>query len=210
MVTRRHGGLGVVQLLTLMFGFLLASVIIFAFGIWVGRDLAGHREQDDRPIVVRPAERPNKATGLPTVVAAPESTAQIAERRPTRPRYQPPSSTAIRSVPPTRGPLAARTATKRPTVAPTPSVKPRAEATVPSSATWTVQATATNDQVQALVVKHRLQSEGYDAFMAQSEMRGVTWYRVQVGKFTDRKQAEAIAEKLRRSGMSAAFVDRLR
>lgn len=209
MATRRHAGLGVVQLLTLMFGFLLASVIIFAFGIWVGRDLANHREQEDRPIVVKPVEAPDRVTGSPTVAAAARPTSHIADRRPTRPRVELPSATPVRTVTPTRAAMATRTATVRPTVVVVPTAKPRVEATA-SSAKWTVQATATNDQVQALVVKRTLQTKGYDAFMAQSEIGGTTWYRVQVGKFNDKKHADAMAEKLRREGMSAAFADRLR
>jgi cell division protein FtsN len=107
--------------------------------------------------------------------------------------------------------MATKTATARPTIAVVPTARPRVEATAASSATWTVQATATNDQIQALVVKRTLQTKGYDAFMAQSQIGRTTWYRVQVGKFNDKKQADAMAEKLRRrEGMSAAFADRLR
>jgi cell division protein FtsN len=207
MRTRGNGGWGVVQLLALMFGFLLASVIIFAFGIWVGRDLASHREQEDRPIVVRPAERPDQAIELPTVAAAAGPTLRTADRRPTRPRFEPASATPVGTPTPTRAARATSTAPRRPTLAANPTAKPRVEVT---AATWTVQAAATNEQVQALVVKRSLQNKGYDAFVAQSEIGGSTWYRVQVGRFNDKKQAEVMAEKLRREGMSAAFADRLR
>ncbi len=63
MAARKKTGLAVGQLLTLTFGFLLASVIIFVFGIWVGRDLSRERDRDDRPVVVRRVETPGRRAG---------------------------------------------------------------------------------------------------------------------------------------------------
>ncbi len=55
-----------------------------------------------------------------------------------------------------------------------------------------------------------LRSKGYDAFTVKTQIGGTTWYRIQVGKFKDKKEAEKLVARLRRDGMEAAYVDRLR
>ncbi len=227
MAARRNAGRSVGQLLTLTFGFLLASVMIFVFGIWVGRDLGRDRQRDDRPIVVKKVDRPGATASSPTAVntAVAASDAGKIDPRPTRPRLVPPSrtatsavkaiKTATRTVKPTRAPAATRASTRRPPSTSTPRRKPttvakQVRATPEPKVTWTVQVTATNDQVQALIAARGLRAKGYEAFTVQAEVGGATWYRVQVGKYANKKKAEKTASRLRREGNEAAFVERLR
>jgi len=114
--------------------------------------------------------------------------------------------------------VAVSSPTPRPTVpAPTPAT-PRREAPTPvhtagadtAAARWTIQVTATNDQVQALIQARRLRTQGFDAYTVQTEIGGTTWYRVQAGKYTQRSKAQADAQKLRAKGFEAAFVSELR
>ncbi len=229
MAARKSTAAGIGQVITLILAFLLASVMIFVFGISVGRDLAEQKQRRERPVVrkkVEPAAAADATAEEPTrrpVVEAPVAP------RPTRPRLIRPTSTRAaaptavhtplrRSSPTrTRTPKPTRTATVRrrrptdtvPAAAPAPTAR-RADARPQSNALWSVQATATNDQVQALVLARGLREKGYEAFTAQANVAGVTWYRVQVGKFSSREEADAMAAKLRREGMEAAFVERLR
>ncbi len=216
MAARRNAGLTIGQSLTLAFGFTLGSVIIFVFGIWVGRDLAQQRQRQERPVVFKPVDTPVAAAEVPGQTAAPvvgvRSGEGEPEERPTRPR--------LAEATPVETPLAVvtRTATSRipPTTTPAPMrpptivAQPRDPAAPASGAIWTVQATATNDQVQAIVLARGLKAKGYDAFTVQTDVAGVKWYRIQVGKFNEQKEAEAAARKLRQDGLEAAFVDRLR
>lgn len=221
MAARRKAGLSIGQSLTLAFGFLLGSVIIFAFGIWVGRDLAQQRQRQERPVVFKPIDKTAVPTGAAAKADAPSSTPEVVvgvqtgdaqpDERPTRPRLaaftpevppmSPPTPTATRRLPPTATPALPIS---------TVVAQPRQPVAPPGGAVWTVQATATNDQVQAVVTARGLRAKGFDAYTVQADVGGVPWYRIQVGKFADKQEADRIAARLRREGLEAAFVDRLR
>src|SRR6185295_15325530 len=70
MAERRSPGLTFGQLITLTFGFLLASVVIFVFGLWVGRDLADQQAAKQREVahvpVAPPGPEPTRLAALPT------------------------------------------------------------------------------------------------------------------------------------------------
>lgn len=209
MAARKNAGLTVGQSLTLAFGFLLGSVIIFAFGVWVGRDLAQQRQRQERPVVFQPVDKPPAAptSSQATPVVGVQPSGDDPEERPTRPRLTPeptpsiPVSTPTQRIPATNTPSQPR---------PTMVMQPRQPTGPLSGAVWTVQVTATNDQVQALVTARGLRAKGYDAFTVQADIGGAKWYRIQVGKFGDQQEAEQTAAKLRKDGLEAAFVDRLR
>ncbi len=208
MAARGKAGMTVGQVLTLMFGFLLASVLIFVFGMWVGRDLATQRQQRERPVVrntvaTAAPSPPRDQVPLPTKTRV--SSVPTSAMRPTRPRESVPTATRRPTSTPTQ-----RRSSPTPRAMTKPTLGERAPSAAAGTEVWTVQATATNQQVEALVVKRGLRDKGFDAFLSQKTVAGVTWYRIQVGRFSDKKKAEATAAKLRRQGMEAAFVDRLR
>ena len=214
-MARRNTGLTIGQSLTLIFGFVLGSVMIFALGIWVGREFSRQGREDERPVVVRPvATLPVRPVAGAAATPPPtgDRTPGQADERPTRPRLVPPTPTATstQTVAPTRTSTRRQQPTRTmPREVQTP-VQTRRIATEASGGMWTVQAATTNDQVQALVAARRLRSKGYDAFTAQTDIGGVIWYRIQVGKFADKKEAEEMAARLRKEGMVAAFPDRIR
>jgi hypothetical protein len=199
MAERRGSGLSFGQLITLTFGFLLASVVIFVFGLWVGRDLAEQQALHQR----EPARVPLAA--LPPTVA-PVGAGLAAAPAPTFP----PQRAAL----PTAVPIAATATAIRLLPTPTPTIALRATATrtrvAASSPTagggmWTVQAYATNDTVRAVMVARTLRAKGYDASTATKQIGGVTWYTVRVGRFRDRVTAKAMETKLREEeGLEAA------
>lgn len=198
-------GLSVGQLLTLTVGFLAASVVIFFFGLWVGRDLATQKLRRDIEIIRIPVMSPtSEPTSAIQVFATP--TVRLAP-------VMPPTRTAIRFV-----------ATPSATVPPA-TVRPASEATAAPAKTepaptatstsessvevWSVQASATRDGVQAAVLKRSLRSKGYDAYITEATIAGVKWYRVQVGKYSDRASAKSVEARLRRDeGLEAAFATR--
>ncbi len=184
MAERRGSGLSFGQLITLTFGFLLASVVIFVFGLWVGRDLAEQQTLRERQAMRVPLGPPPTAP-------------------PPAPTYPPrPPTSAAR--PTTVQPAAAPTAPPRPT-----ATSPRLAAATPTaaSAAWTVQAYATNDTMRAIMLARTLRGKGYDAETATRQIGGATWYTVRVGRFRDRAAAKAMEERLRREeGLEAASV----
>ncbi len=207
------------QVVTLMFGFLLASVMIFVFGLWVGRDLS-ERKQAAPQRFVRKSVRPGIPAMDRTLGPLPTRTARFVLPppidRPTRPGLPMPTPSRTRTQEPAktatsrRRRTATRAAAPRRPAAPTAAPRrPAAKATA-ASVVWTVQVTATNDQIQALVLAQGLRSKGFEAFTSRTEVAGTAWYRIQVGRFTDKKTAERTVAKLRQQGMEAAFVERMR
>ncbi|MGD9762953.1 MAG: SPOR domain-containing protein [Candidatus Binatia bacterium] len=196
MAERRGTGLTFGQLITLTFGFLLASVVIFVFGLWVGRDLSEQRAIRQRQAARVPLGVP--PTALPQAVGVnrpPVTSHQVPAVAPP----VPPTATAV---------VAARIATATRPAAPTHTRARPATATPAAAAgAWTVQAYATNDTVRAIMLARTLRAKGYDASTATKAIGGVTWYTVRVGRFRDRTAAKAMETKLRQDeGLEAASV----
>jgi cell division septation protein DedD len=186
MAERRGAGLTFGQLITLTFGFLLASVVIFVFGLWVGRDLAEQRGRRGSEAARVPiGAPPEPLAAAPAVPVAPPTVAVLATAVPTA------------------------TTVRRPATAVPPAATPtrRAASPTPAGANWTVQAYATNDTMRAIMLARTLRSKGYDATPVTKQIGSVTWYTVRVGRFRDRAAAKALENKLRsEEGLEAASV----
>src|SRR5512139_3262447 len=102
-------GLSIGQLLTLTLGFLVASVLIFALGWWVGFDAAQQRVQRER--------RPLRLA-VPPEVAATSAPAAVSPTPTVTPRAVggtvTSTATRVPSSTPTRPPAVTRTLTPRP------------------------------------------------------------------------------------------------
>jgi cell division septation protein DedD len=72
---------------------------------------------------------------------------------------------------------------------------------------WTVQVKASPDRATAGVWLDRLTDKGYEAFIVDADIRGRTWYRVRVGNFATRQEAEKVRQTLEaEEGFSDAFL----
>lgn len=83
---------------------------------------------------------------------------------------------------------------------------------VASSATgkYTVQVAAYPDEGEAQKVTADLKSKGFSAFYVNAKVKNKTWYRVSVGLFTTKKEADAYKKDLlARSKVSAAMVQKI-
>ena len=189
-------GLTIGQIFTLSFGFILASVLIFALGWWVGYDAAQQRRERDRQPVrvpVVPPQMPALAATVAPPAAAGPPTATMT-RKPAVPTPSHTPEISIRTVPPTRPPTRAATAS-------TPSTEQRA------GAGWSVQVKATTEALEAVMFARQLRQKGYDAYTVQAPIGNVTWYRVRVGRFADRASARATEQRLReQEKIEAAYV----
>jgi DedD protein len=73
--------------------------------------------------------------------------------------------------------------------------------------TWTVQVKASPDRSSADVWAAMLKTKGYDAFIVAADIKGKTWYRVRVGPFDSRHEAETMRKILdSQEGFSDAFL----
>lgn len=72
---------------------------------------------------------------------------------------------------------------------------------------WTVQAVATTSKVIAVDWLDKLKAKNYSAFVAKAEINGQTWYRVRVGHFQIKAEAESLRATLQtEEGFHDAFI----
>ncbi len=226
-IRRSQSGLTSLQVVLLFLLFAGASVLIFLFGMWVGRDTAERRllreERVVRAPIVRSTPSPARAEERPEEVvdrAFYERLRQKAAERLVQaaPSVNPepsvgvvPAATPTRAVSPggmtflpTYTPILVRP-TPRPTNTPrpraTPTMQPRLRGEAGDAwadAGWTVQVTATTDVTEARALVQRLRARGYDAYLVQAPSReGATWYRVRVGRFASREEARQWEARLK-------------
>jgi cell division septation protein DedD len=209
-----QAGLGIGQLFVIVFGFLITSMLIFLFGIWVGSDLEKRRlEGEERvvraPVPIQPTAK-EESKGADVDLSFYQKLKEKAEQRLQETAAVSPTVTKVVQLPtPTRPP--ARMAEK-PTVAPAPPTRAKAVEAPPArdewaDAGWTVQVIATTDSQQATDLARTLKSRGYEAYTVQAPVRGQTWYRVRVGRFTSREKAKELETRLKTNeGMENAYV----
>ena len=62
---------------------------------------------------------------------------------------------------------------------------------------WYVQVNAFPDEQSGKVWVDRLKNKGYNAYLTEARNKGKLWYRVRVGQFSSREEAERIADILK-------------
>jgi len=217
---RRMGsaGLGFGQLFVLIFGFLIASVLIFLFGMWVGRDITERRlAQEERvvrlPVPVQPTakeEEKSQEVDLSFYQSLKEKAYQRLQETAA-------ATTATRAhlvqattptAPPRRLAEKPKAAATPPALAKTKRPEPPRAGAEWADAGWTVQVNATTNPQQATELARNLRAKGYDAYTVQAPMRGQTWYRVRVGRFSnqDRDKARELEARLKNDGIDNAYV----
>ena len=68
-----------------------------------------------------------------------------------------------------------------------------------------ISAAPAKDIADALV--QRLKADGYDGYVVQAEVKGQTYYRVRVGRFDAREEAESVRQSLaRQEGYRDAYL----
>jgi cell division septation protein DedD len=87
---------------------------------------------------------------------------------------------------------------KRPAPAATDATKsaPAAADGVAHPGVWVVQLVALKDHSAASAIVHRLVAKGYPAFVVSPPRGTPSIYRVQVGRYDDRREAEQVARRL--------------
>jgi cell division septation protein DedD len=199
------------QVVLVTFGFLIGSFLVFIFGMWVGKDIAERRLAQEERVFRAPIVRPTPAAvaGLePGSAVAPAARTPATPARVFQLPLEPTQTPVAGVLPPTV------TATLNLVVLPRTPARPRAVATPDGSsadewadAGWTVQVTATTDAANAEAIASRLRSRGFDAYTLKAPNRGQLWYRVRVGRFATRAEAQEAETKLKTvENLTGAFV----
>jgi len=164
-----------------------------------------------------PAASPSSKLGLtyPTRLEEPEP---VAEDVPAGlPAHEPFATTAVAKGPPP--PPAPKASAKTPpsksaapavatTVSSTAKDTKDAPDAVPAGAGYVVQVAAVRQRSEADTIRERLARKGYPAFIATAGTTGVPTYRVRVGKYPSRREADTVAAKLEREEQFKPWVTR--
>ncbi len=88
---------------------------------------------------------------------------------------------------------------------PEPPPRPKSEAKPEGQ--WAVQVRASQIQSDSLGLAKKLKAKGYDAQVVEGQIQGRTWYRVHVGHFVTKQEAQALLNTLKsKEGLSGAFL----
>jgi cell division septation protein DedD len=75
--------------------------------------------------------------------------------------------------------------------------------------TWYVQVNAFPDERSGQIWVDRLKNKGYKAYLTEGHNQGKLWYRVRVGRYSSREEAEKAAEILKtKENLTRAFATR--
>jgi cell division septation protein DedD len=207
------------QLVFLFMATTVVSVVIFLCGVLVGRGVRSEPLSADGaapPISTGGPSASTNPSAPPPPIAdgdAPANkglgyTERLASDKPVEEKLKEPPAVNSRAAAPaaqtTPPPVAEPVVAKKeaPPVAPAltnPAVPAAADTARPKAGVWAVQVVALTDHAAASAVVRRLSSKGYNAFLVQPQSgAAVQNYKVQVGRFEDRSEAEVVAGRLKK------------
>ncbi len=84
-----------------------------------------------------------------------------------------------------------------------------AESAAPQEGGWAVQVGGFSERANAVAVRDRLRSKGYDVYVAEAEADGNAIFRVRVGPVASRERADSLAKELSgKEGLPVLVVSR--
>jgi cell division septation protein DedD len=217
------------QMVLLGAAFTVASVIIFFLGIFIGKGIEERRlVRKEEPVVkipVKPGVQESSAGSTPTArdeitfndpLPSPVRTTEAAlEEKPKEARRIEAVNVAEvkeKNPTPTSTVVPVRTAEKKAektglTQVTAKKVGRTSGDSQESGKNWRAQVNAYPDERSAKLIADRLKSKGYNAYVSEGQNQGKTWYRVSVGRYTSRDEADKTLEALRnKENFSKAFV----
>jgi cell division septation protein DedD len=215
------------QMVLLGGAFTVVSVIIFFLGIFVGKGIEERkRTKQEEPLVKIPVKPSPKETGsapasqpkdeisfnegLSKPVGALAATDEKSkEAAPAEKVTQPePKEAKFPAKTPPPAPVA-----KKVEKSPPPAEPPKNSETTETAAerdqskVWRAQVNAYPDERSAKLIVDRLKNKGFNAYVTEAQNKGKTWFRVSVGKYGTREEADKIVEVLKsKENFTKAFV----
>lgn len=199
------------QLVFLFMVAIVVSSVIFLCGVLVGRGVRNGRTVDartleDTPTAIAPSAAPIAAAPIesdPRTAAPPSAVSDLvaidrvetAPPPPPRPSEAPPPEVKPSPAPPP--PAAATAAASKP---PAPAVASGSSRTAAASSPGghVVQVAALNSRGDADARVKKLAAKGYTAFVETPSPSTPNVYRVRVGPFTTKQEAQAVADRLQK------------
>lgn len=211
------------QVLMVFVVLLVCVVVAFISGVWVGRGsdselpatevaevaTAESQEEDGAPEIgelnffaEKPEEDRDRGTPAQATESSSSGTTLLQD-------VSGDGDTAESTVEPP--PARREEETSRPDAAPEPveAGPTRADgAAAGAQGEHVIQVFSSTDQQQAKQLIQTLTSGGYPAFLSPVDVRGQTMYRVRIGPYVDPKEAESVAERVRKSYRLDTWVTR--
>lgn len=213
------------QLVFLFMATTVVSVVIFLLGVWVGRGVPAQQRLDafSDPAALASAERAAEPTPVADAdvytaepPAPPAEADDLSYTRRLESEARPETLAPLRTQPaPAAAPPAAAAPAREPQPRPAAAAQEPPQATASSApaagsaqpGTWVVQVHALRDRNVASGIVQRLSDKGYPAFLvASGPPSGI--YRVQVGRFKERADAERVLERLSKEEQYKPWITR--
>jgi len=202
------------QMFMLGAAFTLAAVIIFFLGMFVGAEIEARKiAKKEEPLVKIPLKVGKETAGNPAQAkeeisfnAAPSesggASAPAEEKSKAPGRAEKPAAGNAREVkaPARSETVAARTQQTAELKAPAPEAsktQENGETVKEQNRIWRAQVNAYPDERSAKQIVDRLKNKGYNAYVTEVQNKGKTWFRVSVGKYGSREEAEKTVEILK-------------
>lgn len=211
------------QLVFLFMAATVVSVVIFLCGVLVGRNVRAERASTDSSTSAAvdlptpgPAPAASSDVPTPTYTQLDKPNPKLQSPKPSEPPAREPEVRAESSPPakPAKAPAVAVTETERPAPPAPPAEKsePRAVGTTtagePAGQGFAVQIAAVNAKGEADAMAKRLASKGYSAYVLAPASGTPSVFRVRVGKFGTKREAETVAAKLQKEEQLKPWVTR--
>jgi cell division septation protein DedD len=213
------------QLVFLFMAGTVAAVVIFLCGLMVGRNLHVPRLEAAAATTETVTDPTRAVDDLPPALASTnDGTPPVTTREkltyPEQLEAPKPVDEPLRDDPQTKrveqiakaAPEAARPApaAAKPTpAAPKPGAAEKALASAePGGEGWTVQVQAVNSREEADAIARRLNAKNYPAFVTQTGSGNLVKYRIRVGKYPKKQDAETMKTRLERQEQFKPWVTR--
>lgn len=191
------------QLVFLFMATTVVSVVIFLCGVLVGRGVRAERgDAPDTSIAATETPAPAAPVaeaGPPSAEPpAPPADGELSYKKRLESEATPPETLQKQAEP------------ERPAPAPQVAAPPPPERSSGTArpGTWVVQVHALRDRGVADALVRRLAGKGYPAFLVTPPAGAPAIYRVQVGRFTDRAEAEQVVLRLKKEEQFKPWVTR--
>lgn len=202
------------QMVLMGVAFTMASLVIFVLGVFVGKGIESRKLiKKEEPLVKIPIKPGAQESSAIRAAPAPdeitfneslrkEGAATPAEKsQPAKPPEKVAKVATKETAAPAKTPPVPAKASEKPAEksAPVEETPKNAEAAEPGDhgKTWRAQVNAFPDERSAKQIVDRLKNKGYNAYVTEVQNRGKTWYRVSVGKYNSRDEADKMVELLR-------------
>ncbi len=188
------------------------AVVIFLIGVQVGRGVLAQRGLPEAPDAAANAAEPSPppASAGPASSGAPVTSGEklsyaerLASPEPAEERLKKPERSAVATTGREGGPLP----TPKPD-APAPTAPVAAASVEPPGTGFAIQVAALRERDEADVIVKRLAGKGYPAYVVAPIKGAPAVYRVRVGKFKDRHEADTVAARLQKEEQFKPWVVR--